>query len=107
MKKSTLIVGVLAVAAFAFSTLAVKAGGVPEAVVVKTVAGKKMPGPIFPHKIHLTRGLKCMTCHPKPGTPELQANLNSKEAWHKACGDCHAGKGAAPDVTKDCAKCHK
>lgn len=109
MKKTTqaaLVLLAFVVVLAGFSSF-VKAGGVPDSAVVKTVADKKMAGPTFPHKAHLARGLKCTVCHSNPGTGALQASMNTKDAWHKACGDCHAGKAAAPDVNKDCMKCHK
>ena len=106
VSKKGIVVAVVA-AAFAVAGISVVSyAGMPDMAVMKTVPGKKMPGPTFPHKAHLARKLVCTDCHAKPGGP-LKAELNSKDAWHKVCGDCHTSNAKAPSVAKDCTVCHK
>lgn len=90
---------------FVSSALAVPPG--------KTVVWEPSGGPgkvVFDGKLHLDKGVKCVTCHTKIFQMAKSSGKMKMEDMvaGKYCGACHNGtKSFKVDDPANCARCHK
>ncbi|MCZ7584619.1 MAG: cytochrome c family protein [Deltaproteobacteria bacterium] len=103
---------------FAVAALVFAASNTPPKGKITIGAGGKKPA-TFDHDAHLAvankdcqvchhkdekgMGTRCSTCHTKAGKDGAKP---AKEAFHKACGDCHKKEAKGPQYPKDCKVCH-
>ena len=111
MKKYILLLGVVAVLSFVFLSLG-KFLNAQEATPPETVTAECSFGKVtFSHKLH-AEAAACKDCHHMAESPvqkckschTADAKLNSKDAYHKNCIDCHKEKAKGPTGCMDCHK---
>lgn len=103
---SILLVGCALLCFGLFKFVTAQEGTGPESVTLDSSFGKVT----FSHKAHAAAD-ECKTCH-HMGTPDQKceachnadATMNSKDAFHKNCIECHKAKEKGPTGCMDCHK---
>lgn len=97
-----------AVAALTLAAGAAAAADYPEAPIIYD---KPVKGVIFPHKIHVEKGMACDMCHNRLFEQQAKKAQENKDFvmeslyQGKYCGACHNGSLAFASNTR-CATCH-